>query len=97
MLSALIAAGCDVDAQDLAGHTPCHAAASVSRHLPMLETLIAAGADLNAVDFRSRATPAHLAALRGNVAAFELLQHAGADMTIRNVHGVTPLRQRSKF
>jgi ankyrin repeat protein len=92
MITALIAAGADVDATDAIGFTALFEAARDGQ-LEAVDALLAAGAD---VDHHSHArglslTPLHLAAIGGDAAIVTRLAEAGADLDVQGATGATPL------
>jgi ankyrin repeat protein len=94
----LIAEGADVNAADLEGLTPLHAAASRDS-VEVVRILLDAGAE---VDARSNTgdTPLYNAVRNTTPAAvsiMRLLRERGADPTIANEKGATPLRFVSRY
>lgn len=87
MLTAVLNAGPNLNAQDVEGQTALHHAVYF-RNLLVTKALIGAGADLNVQDRRGN-TPFQIAfragAARENVA--RCLMAAGADLTVRNLDG----------
>ena len=74
----LIAAGANVNQQDIDGWTPLHLAA-YNGHQAVVQALIAAGADVNQQDNDGR-TPLHRAACYGHQEVVQALIAAGANV-----------------
>ena len=103
IVTALIAAGAEVDARDPDGYVPSGRGANDRTPLFLASTrlggptwnaavvkaLVRAGADLEQTDGTGR-TPLHAAARR-NPAVFPLLMRLGANSNARDVDGKTPL------
>ena len=91
VITALAAAGAEVDARDNSGNTPLHWAAYGSENPAIITALLDAGADVN-VRAGNGLTPLHLAAASNpNPANIGILLDAGADATARDNSGYTPL------
>ena len=89
VMTILLDAKADVNAQDLAGRTPLHHAAESSLGGTIL-FLIKMGAEINAQDTR-RQTPLRLAAGNGMSGFVPLLVKEGADIEAKSIEGFTPL------
>ena len=98
IVSALIAAGADVNAKTKHGQTPLHKVAVSDVYndwgFSVVSVLIAAGADVNAKNSGDY-TPLHYAAAASYraVSVVSALIAAGADVNAKNHSGETPLRQ----
>ena len=93
-VTACLAAGSDVHAQDERGLTPLHWAAARNQDPAVVEALLAAGADpeARASDEVISVTPLHVAAESNeNPAVLTVLLAAGADPMARADDGRTPL------
>ena len=86
----LLAAGANVHAQDEAGKTALHWAASQGNG-DCCTMLMEAGADVGATDTLFRRTPLHYAAQNAQPTAYSALTKAGAAEDARDVRGNTPL------
>ena len=84
----MIASGSDVNATDLAGNTPLHAAARISAEL--VRSLLDAGAYADQPDSEGR-TALHLAVECDNAEVVQLLIKRRADIDARSNDGQTPL------
>jgi ankyrin repeat protein len=93
----LIAAGADVDAEDLDGWRPAHAAGMHQRPRALRE-LLAAGAMVDPTDSRGN-TPLFYATTfsKGAGACIQLLLAAGADRHSRNHCGHSPLEAAQRI
>ena len=91
VVDALIAAGCQVEAESSEGATACYMAA-LNNQVEVLRRLIRAGADVNRAVSQSPCTrPLGIAAEQGNVDAIDCLLAAGALVDARNSEGATAL------
>lgn len=88
-VKALIAQGADVNAADMIGRTPFHAAAFFNRD-DVAALLVANSAKVNAPDIYGL-TPLHAAVLSGSKSVAALLISKGADVNAVNTAGLTPL------
>lgn len=89
---ALILAGADMTATDVAGRTLLHAAADLTEDCPeIVRLLIEAGAPVNAGYGEGQTTALHLAAHHGHAETVRALLEAGADVNARASYGRTPL------
>ena len=88
VVSALIAAGTDVNMKNDSGNTPLDAAAKYG-HVSIVSALIAAGAEVNVKDDLGY-TPIFSAAFNGHVSVVSVLIAAGADVNARDNYN-TPL------
>jgi len=86
----LIAAGANVHAQDQAGKTALHWAASQGNGV-CCTMLLEAGADVQGTDTLFRRTALHYAAQNAQPTAYNALKKAGADEMVQDVRGNTPL------
>jgi hypothetical protein len=86
----LLEKGANVNAKDIYGWTPLHAAAS-SGHVDVVTLLIEKGADVNAKEIFYGWTPLHWAIINGYVDVARLLIEKGADPNLRNRDGKTPI------
>jgi len=89
--------GADVNATDIAFHTPLHYAAREG-HTEIVKLLINSGADMNVVVRRTSFTrhgftPLHYAAYEGHLDVVKLLVEAGADVNARDYSNFTPLHR----
>lgn len=89
LVQSLLAAGCDVNAQDDNGHTPLHWAA-FNNSPNVVRLLIEQGAAVN-VAGSDGWTPLHRAAFEGNTDVAELLVESGAEINARSQSGDTAL------
>ncbi|KAE8319314.1 ankyrin repeat-containing domain protein [Aspergillus transmontanensis] len=90
LLSLLLRAGCDLNAQDPTGRTVLHE--SVLLNLPYTKLLIQSGADVNVVD-DSGSTPLHLLDLNKSEDIFQLFLNRGAKLDVKRVSdGRSPLQ-----
>ncbi len=94
IITALIAAGADVNLQSLNKHTPLTFAIGAGNDAAV-ETLIAAGANVNALG-HMRLPPLAFAAMENNIPVMELLLVAGADLNLANQHGHTSLEMAAR-
>lgn len=85
IISALLAAGANLNSKDKHGNTPLFYSASQDPHL--LEWLVQQGADVHARN-TSGETPLHHTKTQKNM---EILLKAGADPNARDLRGITPL------
>lgn len=85
----LIAAGTDVDENDVARKTALHWAAEKGQ-MDVAELLLAKGANVNAKDFTNW-TPLHLAVYDEHEAVARLLVAKGADVNALDKDGIAPL------
>ncbi len=88
-ISALAAAGADVNIGGESGRTPLHRAADKDR-VDAIAALTAAGADVN-LGRDGGYTPLHQAAHAGNLNAVNALIKAGANVNLAGQRGITPL------
>jgi len=84
-----LAAGADVSARDVGGHTVLHHAAGFA-DTSTISLLLGAGADANART-RDGYTPLHLAAAEENTAVATALLERGVDIDVTDNSGTTPL------
>lgn len=87
-VSALLAAGADIEVRLAGGISPLHLAARDSDERGVASLLIAAGADINSRNADGE-TPLHTAV--HTEGCWELLVEAGADLDAANSEGMTPL------
>ena len=85
LITALAAAGADVEARDKDGLTALHAAAATDS-LAVIEALLEAGVDLEARDHNGQ-TPLQSAVLEKAAAATAALLEAGAELNVRDEIG----------
>ena len=90
-VSLLLAAGAEVDAQNLTGKTPLYQATS-GQHYEIVQQLLDAGANPNLPESVLGWTPLHQAAVLGSDSV-SLLLAAGAEVDAQNLTGKTPLYQ----
>lgn len=95
-VSALVAAGEDVNARTNGGLTPLHLATVGDTDVEVLTTLISAGADLDARS-REGLTPLHVAAEFNKVEVVSVLAAAGANVNARDKIKRTPLHVAAAF
>ena len=88
-ITALLAAGVNIESQDDCGRTPLHHAAQNRQH-GVLAKLLAAGAQVDALTSQG-ATAAHIAASRGDVKLLHRLQTHRANLNARSHTQDTPL------
>lgn len=89
---ALVLAGADLAATDIAGRTPLHVAVDHKEERPQIvRLLIESGAPVGACYGEGQTTALHLAAHRGHAATVKALLDAGADVNARTNFGATPL------
>lgn len=82
IVHALVAAGAELNAADVAGRRPLHL--SILRgHSESSLALIAAGADTEVEDTEASLRPLHIACLKGRVDVVRALIDAGADISAR--------------
>ncbi|MYI44949.1 MAG: hypothetical protein F4123_00895 [Gemmatimonadetes bacterium] len=86
VITALLAAGADVDARNRRGATPLHMAAAAYRDPAVVAELVEAGADVNARDGEGN-TPLHASWHNPNPAVALRLVELGADRTLVNDRG----------
>jgi len=97
VVEALIAAGCQVDAETSQGVTACFYAAQ-NNQVEILRRLIRAGADVNRASTNSvGARPLGIAAQLGQAAAIDCLLAAGALVDSRSSESATALVLGSQF
>ena len=95
VVDALIAAGCQVDAECSGGCTACYLAAEYNQ-VEVLRRLIRAGADVNRATTTSIGSrPLGIAAVHGSTEAIDCLLAAGALVNSRNSKGSTALHVAS--
>ena len=94
-LSALLAAGAEVNAMDGDGLTPLHLAAE-NCHSNVVALLLAKGAKIN-VTAQDHATPLHLAAQEGCTDVVEVLLDRSAKINLRDNQNRTPLRRAEQW
>ena len=87
VVQALVDAGADLEARDVAGSAPIHYAAQ-NQNVEIIKVLIAAGADITATQ-EGGATPLHLAALHSTPAVMTELMNSGADVHTTDWDGKT--------
>jgi len=85
----LLAAGADVNAQDIFGYTPLHLA-SRNGALSIVKVLLQNNAHINAASERGD-TPLHWAIFFEHTAIVEILIKAGADLDAKDEDDATPL------
>ena len=95
-VSALVAAGEDVNARTNGGLTPLHLATLCDPNVEVLTALISAGADVDARD-KIKRTPLHVAAEHSKAEVISTLVAAGADVDTRDKIGRTPLHVAAAF
>lgn len=89
---ALVLAGADLAATDVAGRTLLHIAVDHKEERPQIvRLLIESGAPVNAGYGEGQTTALHLAAHHGHAATVKALLEAGADVNARDSVGSTPL------
>lgn len=89
---ALVLAGADVAATDIAGQSLLHIAVdSKEDRTPIVRLLIDAGTPIDLKNQASDATPLHIAANCGHAESVRALLEAGADVNARASLGRTPL------
>lgn len=86
--------GIDVNAQDKAGKTALHWAATAQP--AVIAELLAAGATVNAKDQWDR-TPLHFVGATGRIENVRLLLEAGADVNAETTNKWTPIHGACKF
>jgi len=97
IITALSAAGADINARDKHGSTPLVVAARYSTTPEIITAFVNVGADVN-TRTRGGETPLHLAAGGSTTAAIiTALVAAGADVTARDDIGATPLILAAKY
>ena len=84
-----LAAGTDVNANDINKMNPLHYAV-MEGHIEVAELLVAKGADVNAKN-EKQITPFIIAVLKDHVEVFELLIENGANLNVKNKYGETIL------
>ena len=87
VMQALVDAGADLEARDVAGSTALHYAAQ-NHNNGIIKVLIEAGADITATQ-EGGATALHLAALHSTPAVMTELMNAGADVNAEDWDGKT--------
>lgn len=92
-ISALLAAGADVNAHTWLGYTPLHFAAWANQVSMTRVLLRARGVEVNAFGGAEHFTPLHTAAKMNRPGIVQLLLAAGADPTARDKLEFTPLAQ----
>ena len=90
-ITALLAAGADVNARDVQNRTPLMFAAQADDNEKAISVLLAAGADVNACDAQGRTSLMYATVANDNEDTVRTLLAAGADMNARDARGRTPL------
>jgi len=88
--SNLIAAGANVNAQDIAGETPLYFAFGGTQNLDVLEILLQHGADVTLTNINGD-EPLYWAVISGNTNAVVMLLQRGANPTLKDRFGKTPI------
>lgn len=91
VISTLLNAGADVNAQDMSGTTPLMYAVGGNANPDVLTTLLKAGADVNAQEKSGQTPLAQAAEFNQNPEVITVLVKAGADLNALDKHGATPL------
>lgn len=93
VVSLLLAAGADPNAEDKFGHRPLYSAANEHGTAAVVRALVQAGADPDARDRVKQCAALHMAARRGNLEIAQALLACGANPHIRDRKGVSPLER----
>jgi ankyrin repeat protein len=90
LLTELLEAGCDVNAQDEEGRTAL-IQATLYNNVEVVQILIEHGANVNTQDFFNGYAALHLAARNYSLELLQLLLKHKAEVDIKDINGNTPL------